>query len=81
MNYPELLKLDSIHMEVLEKFTILMYAKTSNALSVNVARKELFSQGTRTLETIPPSQQALLQHALRALFQASLIWKQCFKPQ
>ena len=41
----------------------------------------LFSQGTRTLETIPPTQQALLQHAFRALYQASYIWKQCLEPQ
>ncbi|KAJ8364686.1 hypothetical protein SKAU_G00135170 [Synaphobranchus kaupii] len=79
MAHPAELNIDSIHMEVLERFTILMYAKTSNASHVNVAHQEHFSQGTQTLETIPPTQQALLQHAFHALYQASHIWKQCLE--
>ena len=81
MAHPEDLSIDCIHMELLERFTILMYAKTSNASHVNVARWELFSQGTQTLDTIPPTQQALLQHAFRALYQVSHIWNQCLEPQ
>ena len=81
MENPKEMNLDSIHMERLEKFTVMMYSKTSNASCVNEARQQLFSQGTRTLDMIPPTQQALLQHILRALYQAAIIWAQALERQ
>ena len=43
--------------------------------SVNEARRELFCQKNRTMETIPPTQDALLQHTIakRVAYQAG-IW-------
>ena len=73
---PEKITLDSIHMQCLEKFTVMMYSKACNAAGVNEARQQLFSQGTRTLDMIPPTQQAMFQHILRALYQAAIIWMQ-----
>ncbi|MES9881863.1 MAG: hypothetical protein ABW185_13375 [Sedimenticola sp.] len=78
---PEEMTLESIHMQRLEKFTVMMYSKTSNASRVNEARRQLFSQGTRSLDMIPPTQQALLQHILRALYQAAIIWMQALERQ
>lgn len=76
---PEQMTLDSVHMQHIERFTILMYSKTCNASHVNEARRLLFSKGTRSLDMIPPTQQALFQHILRAVYQA-IIWMQALKP-
>ncbi|KAG0718454.1 hypothetical protein GWK47_007664 [Chionoecetes opilio] len=59
--------------QLLERFTVIIYNKTSNLDSVNEARRELFSQKNRPMEKIPPTQEALLQHTLRAVYQAG-IW-------
>ena len=68
-------------MERLEKFTVMMYSKNTDASHVNEARRQLFSQETRTLDMIPPTQQALHQHILCALFQAAIIVMQAFEPR
>lgn len=47
-----------------------------NAAGVNEGRQQLFSQGTRTLDMVPPTQQTLLQHILWALYQAAIYWMQ-----
>ena len=54
----------------LERFVVLMYDSTSECLEVNVARKQLFIQKSRTLEIIPPTKAALEQHTKRASYQA-----------
>ena len=43
----------------LERFVVLMYDRTSECREVNEARKQLFIQKSRTLETIPPTKTAL----------------------
>ena len=55
-------------MQCLEKFTVMMYSKACNAVGVNEGRQQLFSQGTHTFDMIPPTQQALFQHILQALY-------------
>ena len=50
-----------------------MYDRNSNLESVNTARRELFCKQSRNLENLPPTEDALLQHTKRAIFQAS-IW-------
>ena len=59
--------------QLLERFTVIIYCNTSNLVSVNEARRELFSQKNRTIENIPPTQEALLLHTLRAVYQTG-IW-------
>ena len=59
----------------LERFVVLMYDRTSKCLEVNEARKQLFMQKSRTLETIPPTKAALEQHIKRASYQARC-WSQ-----
>ena len=53
-------------MSVLERFVILMYSRTCAEVSVNVARQAMFAQGTKQIDNIPPTLDALKQHSLRA---------------
>jgi len=64
------------YMEQIERFVVLLYSRTSQLLTVNAARKQLFSYGNRKLENLPPSRAALHQHVKRASFQAGYIWGQ-----
>ena len=50
---PTLLTLDSIHMARLERWTVAMYIKSSGCSRVNDVRRQLFTQGTRTLDHTP----------------------------
>ena len=68
--------LNSVHMERLERFFILLYSKTCGQMRVNKARSYLFQTSARSLDRMPPSQAALYQHILRALLQAGYIWAQ-----
>ncbi len=61
-------------MNILERFVVLLYKRTSPLQSVNEARKKLFASGNRQIENIPPTRAALFQHAKRALFQAGHMW-------
>ena len=48
-------------LDILERFVVLLYSKTSEAERVNEVRQELFARG-RSVENIPPTQGALVQH-------------------
>ena len=52
---------------------VLVYDKTSTSLSINQTRRELFCLKNVTMERMPPTQNALLQHTKRAVYQA-FIW-------
>ena len=56
-----------------ERFTLLLYDKTSVLETVNEARRELFCKKNRNLENLPPTQDALAQHIKRVAYQES-IW-------
>ena len=58
---------------VLERYVVLLYDRTSDQSSVNEARKQLFTQKSRSLENLPPTQAALVQHIKRASYQANQI--------
>ena len=51
-----------------------MYSRTCPYNSVSEARRYMFSQGTRALENIPTTEDALNQHIRRATYQAGYIW-------
>ncbi len=53
-------------MQLLERFTVLLYDRTSELNSVNAVRKHLFTAKGRTLQNIPPIVSALEQHVKRA---------------
>ena len=63
-------------MRRLQRLTVLMYSKNCAAQSVNDARKLMFTHGLKSLDSIPPTQNALFQHAKRALHTAGFVWKQ-----
>ena len=68
-------------MALIERFVVLLYNRTSSQTTVNEARQELFSKGNRTIENIPPTQAALLQHTRRAVYQAGHIWGNALVPK
>ena len=56
-------------MKCLERFVILMYDRSSQLTDVNECRKILFARKGRSIDNLPPTRGALLQHAKRALLQ------------
>jgi hypothetical protein len=64
---------DDQHFQQLERLTVVLYDKASDLEHVDEARKELYCQKERTMDTIPPTQDALLQHSKRSIYQAG-IW-------
>ena len=67
----EHLRADSDHFQKIERLTVVLYDKTSPQSSVNEAREELFCRKNRSIDNIPPTQNALLQHTKRAVYQGS----------
>ena len=63
-------------LRILERFVVLMYNRTTPHQDVNKARQFMFSQGTRSIERILPSQAALEQNIKRAAYQAGQVWGQ-----
>ena len=59
---------ESRDFQVLQKFVVQMYSKGLDVESVNLAQKLLFAQNQK-MERIPPTADALLQHAKRAIYQ------------
>ena len=68
-------------LEILEQFVVLLYDRSSAAVSVDEARLEMFARKQRPYEAIPPTRAALLQHTKRAAFQAGCIWGQATQCQ
>ena len=65
------LTVESQHFKLLERFTIVLYNKTSNQESVDEERRELFCQKKRQWTMF--HKDALLQHSKRVAYQAG-IW-------
>ena len=53
-----------------------MSSKNCDAELLNDAMKVMFTHSLKSLDSIPPTQHALFQHAKRALLAAAFIWKQ-----
>ena len=68
-----LLDADSDNFQKLERLTVILYDKWSPSFSINETRKLLFCHKNRSMEKLPPTQDALLQHVRRAVYQAG-IW-------
>ena len=67
------LDVDCQQFQKLERLTVKVYDKSSPLCSINQVRKELFCHGNRAMERLPPTQDALLQHIKRAVYQTG-IW-------
>ncbi|MES9879581.1 MAG: hypothetical protein ABW185_01720 [Sedimenticola sp.] len=61
-------------MDILERFTILLYDRTSSKVNIDDARQELFTKKGRAMEAIPPTRAALVQHTKRATYQGEHCW-------
>ena len=70
------LSVESWIFQFLERCTVVLYDKTSSLETVNEAQRQLFCQKNRTMENIPPIQDAHLQHSKRVAYQAG-IWTTC----
>ena len=66
-------------MDIIEKYTVLVYDKLSRETKVNVARRSLVARG-RTIDRIPPTKDALILHTRRAAYQAGHIWGNAIIP-
>lgn len=61
----------------LERYTVLLYDRTSSCTDINQCRQMLFTKRSRQIENIPPTKAALEEHCKRAALQAGHIWGQC----
>ena len=66
--------------EVLERFVVFMYDRSSDRMKVNEARMDLITKKQRAYELIP-TQGALKEHVKRATLQAGHIWGQSLVPE
>lgn len=71
--------LNSSVMSALERFTVLLYRPKSTSWSVDSERQLMFVSENKSLFAIPPTAAALHQHALRAAYQAGVVWGRCQK--
>ncbi len=53
---------------VLERFTILLYDRTSSMVNIDQARQHLFTKKGRAMDALPPTKAALMQHIRRAVY-------------
>ena len=67
-------------MPTINRFTVLLYNKTSNSLTTNECRRELFCQG-REIDKIPPTEAALWKHTCRSAYIAGYDWSQSTIPK
>ena len=63
-------------MSVLETYVVLLYDRTCTETTVNSARKHIFTTKVRSIDSIPPTGAALLQHTTRAIYQGGHVWGQ-----
>ena len=77
-NYPK--DISNLCLSNIERYVVLLYQRTSPFGKVNQARQALFAKGSRTMEHIPPSEAALIEHTKRACYQAGYVWRQSLQP-
>ena len=53
----------------IERYVVLIYARSSILESVNDCRKALITKKGRNIESLPPTRDALIRHSMKALLQ------------
>ncbi|XP_071963322.1 uncharacterized protein [Antedon mediterranea] len=66
----------SLNFKHIERLTILLYNKSSISLSVNEARRNMFSQKNKDIAHVPPTQVIKIDYVKRAIYQGG-IWTTC----
>ena len=61
-------------MSYVEAFVVRLYDSLIESTSFNAARLELYCHKARDFNYLPPTKDALLQHTLRAAYQAGHVW-------
>ena len=61
-------------MGMISKYPVVMYNHTSNSAIVNEAGRILFIKDGKDLDSIPPTESALLEHVSRAAYVSGHIW-------
>lgn len=69
-------EIEASDLQVLERFVVLMYDRSSRTSSVDEARLDLFAKKQKPFDLLPPTQSSLKEHAKRAAYQAGHIWGQ-----
>lgn len=64
----------------LEQFVVYMYSKSSTGMTLDKTRQHLSQYEEKPFDRLPPTSEALRQHALRAAYQGGHIWGQCMDP-
>ena len=64
-----------IDIMMIERFVVSMYERTSSLQDVNVCRRYLFTKKGWTNESLPPTNDALLQHTNGDIFQPGCVLK------
>ena len=61
-------------MPILKQYVTIMYDRTSTCMKVYDAQRDLFTRKGRDIGAIPPTSDALRQHAKRSTYQAGHCW-------
>ena len=69
----QLLDVDYDHFKKIERFTVILYDKTSLLRFINDTKRELLCHKNRAMDKLTPTNDALLQHVRYAMYQAG-IW-------
>ena len=77
LNPFQLLDENSSEWDIIQRFVINMYIKSSPLTKVNDTRMEIFCKKNQSMENLPPTEDALKQHVKRSIFQAG-IWSSSF---
>ena len=64
----------------INRFTVFLYNKTSNSLTTNKCRRELFCQVSE-IEKIPPTEASLWKHTCRSAYIVGNGWSQSTIPK
>ena len=72
LNAPE--EIEEETFTLIERYTILLYARRSELTSINALRKYLFTEKHREMINLPPTQGVLREHLKRAVLQGGHYW-------
>ena len=68
--------------QLLERYVVILYDRTSSSISLDESRKELFTKrNRRKIESLPPTTAAFKQHVKRAAYQSGHVWGQALVPE
>ena len=72
MLHPDSMTEDAV--SAIERYTGLLYNRTSNQTSLDAARMELFVKKGRGMDEIPPTKDAFHLYLRRSIFQGAFCW-------